>query len=223
MTRRMIAPLLFGLIGTAVLIFLGLWQVQRLDWKRGILDSIETRIAADPVAVPPAPTQAEDQYRRVDASGIIEVGEIHVYTAAPSGGVGYRVIAPFTLTDGRKILIDRGFVPIGDKETARPAGPILVRGSLLWPDDGALDSNPPDFARNIWIGRDLPAMASQMGTEPLLIVAARTDPADGPAPLPVTVNIPNNHLEYAVTWFGLAAVWAGMTLWLLWRIKRRLD
>lgn len=219
----MIAPLLFGLIGTAVLIALGLWQVQRLDWKRGILDSIGTRIAADPVAVPPAPIPAEDQYRRVEASGVIGAGEIHVYTASPSGGVGYRVIAPFTLTDGRRILIDRGFVPIGEKDAARPVGPISVLGSLLWPDDGALASNPPDLARNIWIGRDLPAMASEMGTEPLLIVAAETDPADGPAPLPVTVNIPNSHLEYAVTWFGLAAVWAGMTLWLLWRIKRRLD
>jgi len=223
MNRRMIAPLLFGLIGTAVLIFLGLWQVQRLDWKRGILDSIEYRITADPVAVPPNPIQAEDQYRRVDASGVIETGEIHVYTAAPSGGVGYRVIAPLTLTDGRKILIDRGFVPIGDKDAARAIGPVSVVGSLLWPDDGALDSIPPDLAKNIWIARDLPAMAAELDTEATLIVAARTDPADGPAPLPVTVNIPNNHLEYAVTWFGLAAVWAGMTLWLLWRIKRRLD
>jgi len=223
MTRRMIAPLLFGLLGTACLVFLGLWQVQRLEWKRGILDTIETRIAADPVAVPPAPAEAEDQYRRVDATGVIGTGEIHVYTAAPSGGVGYRVIAPFTLADGREILLDRGFVPIGDKDAPRANGPVSVRGSLLWPDDGALDSNPPDLARNIWIARDLPAMAAELGTDPLLIVAARTDPDVGPSPLPVTVNIPNNHLEYAVTWFGLAAVWAGMTLWLLWRIKRRLD
>jgi len=223
MTRRMIAPLLFGLIGTAVLIFLGLWQVQRLDWKRGILDTIEARIAAAPVAVPSVPTKAEDQYRRVDASGIVEAGEIHVYTAAPSGGVGYRIIAPFILADGRKILIDRGFVPIGEKDASRPTGPISVRGSLLWPDDGALDSNPPDLAKNIWIARELPAMAAELGTEAVLIVAAETDPSDGPDPLPVTVNIPNNHLEYAVTWFGLAVVWAGMTLWLLWRIKRRLD
>ena len=85
------------------------------------------------------------------------------------------------------------------------------------------NSNPPDLAKNIWIARDLPAMAAELGTEAVLIVAAETDPADGPDPLPVTVNIPNNHLEYAVTWFGLAVVWAGMTLWLLWRIKRRLD
>lgn len=223
MTRRMIVPLLFGLIGTAVLIFLGLWQVQRLDWKRGILDTIESRIAAEPVEVPSVPTRSEDQYRRVEASGVIEPGEIHVYTAAPSGGVGYRIIAPFTLADDRKILIDRGFVPIGQKDASRPTGPISVRGSLLWPDDGALDSNPPDLAKNIWIARDLPAMAAELGTEAVLIVAAETDPADGPDPLPVTVNIPNNHLEYAVTWFGLAVVWAGMTLWLLWRIKRRLD
>jgi surfeit locus 1 family protein len=219
----MIAPLLFGLIGTAVLIALGLWQVQRLDWKRGILDSIETRIVAEPVAVPPNPSQADDQYRRVDASGAIETGEIHVYTASPSGGVGYRVIAPFTIADGRRILLDRGFVPIGEKDAPRPIGPISVRGSLLWPDDGALESNPPDLARNIWIARDLPAMATELAAAPILIVAAEITPADGPTPLPVTVNIPNNHLEYAVTWFGLAAVWAGMTAWLLWRIKRRLD
>ncbi len=223
MTRRMIAPLLFGLLGTAILIALGVWQVQRLEWKRGILATIETRIAADPVAVPPAPNKAEDQYRRVEAAGVIGPGEIHVYTASPSGGVGYRVIAPLTLADGRDVLIDRGFVPIGEKDATRPIGPIWVRGSLLWPDDGALASNPPDLEKNIWIARDLPAMAAELGTEAILIVAAETDPADGPEPLPVTVNIPNNHLEYAVTWFGLAAVWAGMTLWLLWRINRRLD
>ena len=133
------------------------------------------------------------------------------------------MIAPYVLTDGRRILLDRGFVPIGEKDAPRLVGPVSVRGSLLWPDDGALESNPPDLDRNIWIARDLPAMAAAMGTEPLLIVAAATDPGNGPDPLPVTVNIPNNHLEYAVTWFGLAAVWAGMTLWLLWRIKRRLD
>jgi surfeit locus 1 family protein len=219
----MIAPLLFGLIGTAVLIALGLWQLQRLDWKRGILDSIGTRLAADAVAVPPDPTPAEDQYRRVETSGVVEAGEIHVYTAAPSGGVGYRIVAPFTLADGRRILLDRGFVPIDEKDAARPVGPVSVAGSLLWPDDGALASSPPDLARNIWIARDLPAMAAELGTEPVLIVAAAEDPPGGPDPLPVTVNIPNNHLEYAVTWFGLAAVWAGMTLWLLWRINRRLD
>jgi surfeit locus 1 family protein len=222
-TRRMIAPLLFGLIGIAVLIGLGVWQLQRLEWKTGVLARIEARISAEPVEIPPAPDEASDQYRRVRASGRTGAGEIHVYTANASGAVGYRVIAPFTLGDGRMILLDRGFVPLAAKDAPREIGPAEVEGSLLWPDDGASESSPPDLEKNIWITRDVSSVAAALGTLPVLLVVETSQPAGGPAPLPVTINIPNNHLDYALTWFGLALAWAGMTLYLLWRIKRRID
>ncbi len=66
-------------------------------------------------------------------------------------------------------------------------------------------------------------MAEALGTLPVMLVTASSDDAAAPMPLPVTVNIPNDHLQYAITWFGLALVWALMTGYLLWRIKRRID
>jgi surfeit locus 1 family protein len=196
--------------------------VQRLAWKTALLAAIDARLTAAPVPVPAHPDPAADQYRRVRATGVIEAGEIHVYTSAPGRGVGYRVIAPLRLQDGRRILLDRGFVPIGDKDSPRRLGAIPVEGSLLWPQPDRFVPSP-DLAANVWLQRDVGAMADALGTQPVLLVAARTDDPAGPLPLPVAANIPNDHLGYAITWFGLAAVWAGMTGYGLWRIKRRPD
>jgi surfeit locus 1 family protein len=156
----------------------------------------------------------------VRAEGALLPGELHVYTSLPPFGVGYRLIAPMALADGRHILLDRGFVPIDAKDAPRPPGPITVTGALAWPEEGA---PRPDLERNIWIARDVPLMAEALGTEPVMLVAAESDAAKPPTPLPVTPNIPNDHLGYAITWFGLAAVWAVMTALWLWRIKRPID
>ncbi len=221
MTRRMIAPLIFGVCGVAILLALGLWQLRRLEWKESVLAGISARMEAAPGAVPDAPTEAGHEYIRVRVSGELLPGELHVYTSAPPHGVGYRVIAPMALDDGRRILVDRGFVPIAAKDAARPAGPLTVEGVLLWPDETDSFISPPDREKNIWFARDAPLMAEALGTEPVMVVASASDDPDAPMPLPVGVNIPNDHLGYAITWFGLAAVWAVMTGCLLWRIKRR--
>lgn len=221
MTRRMIAPLVFGLVGVAILLALGFWQLQRLEWKRGVLAEIDARMSAAAVEVPAAPTEDAHEYLHVAVAGTLEPGELHVYTSAPPRGVGYRVIAPLRLADGRRVLLDRGFVPIEDKDAPRPPGRLRVEGALLWPNETDSWTSAPDLAKNIWFARDVPAMAAALDTEPVMIVAAATDDPAGPTPLPVGVNIPNDHLEYALTWFSLAAVWAVMTGYLLWRIKRR--
>lgn len=220
MVRRLTGALAFGLAGVAILISLGVWQLQRLEWKRAILAEIEARTGAAAVDIPAASTEAEHEYLHVAVAGTIEPGEVHVYTSAPPRGVGYRIIAPLRLGDGRRVLLDRGFVPIVDKEAPRPSGRVRVEGALLWPNETDSWTGPPDLAKNIWLARDVPAMAAALDTEPIMIVAAATDDPAGPTPLPVGVNIPNNHLEYAITWFSLAAVWALMTGYLLWRIKR---
>jgi surfeit locus 1 family protein len=223
MARRMVGPLISGVVGVAMLLALGVWQVQRLGWKTEILARIEARLEAAPVEVPAEPDAGRDQYLRVRAEGSIEPGELHVYTSAAARGVGYRVIAPLVLADGRRILLDRGFVPIGEKERARHVGPIAVEGTLAWPQETDRFTSPPDRAKNIWFARDVPLMAAALGTEPVMLVVAASDDPGGPAPLPVTVNIRNDHLGYAVTWFGLAIVWSVMTGYLLYRIKRRID
>lgn len=222
MTRRMIVPLIFGIVGVAILVSLGSWQLRRLAWKTEILAEIAARLEAPPGPVPATTSPEADRYLRVRTSGEILPGEIHVYTSAPPRGVGYRVIVPLRLADGRSLLLDRGFVPIDEKDVPRHLGPITVEGNLDWPrETDSLFTAAPDLAKNIWFARDVPAMAAALGTEPLLLVTSASDDPAAPQPLPVTVNLPNDHLGYALTWFGLALVWAGMTLYLLWRIKRR--
>lgn len=222
MTRRMIVPLIFGIVGVAILASLGSWQLRRLAWKTEILAEIAARLEAPAGPVPATADPEADRYLRVRASGEILPGEIHVYTSAPPRGVGYRVIVPLRLADGRSLLLDRGFVPIDEKEAPRHLGAITVEGNLDWPrETDSLFTAAPDLAKNIWFARDVPAMAAALRTEPLLLVTSASDDPAAPQPLPVTVNLPNDHLGYALTWFGLALVWAGMTGYLLWRIKRR--
>ncbi len=221
--HRMVGPLVIGIGGVAILIWLGVWQVQRLAWKTDLLAKIEAKLEASPVGVPPRPAPGTDQYLRVRAAGSIEKGELDVYTSAPSRGVGYRIIVPLQLQDGRRILLDRGFVPIGEKDDARHLGPITVEGSLVWPQETDRFTSEPDRAKNIWFARDVQMMAAALDTWPVLLVTAASDDPDAPMALPVTINIPNNHLQYAITWFGLALAWAMMTVYQLWRIKRRID
>jgi surfeit locus 1 family protein len=222
-TGRIVAALVFGLGGVAILLALGFWQVRRLEWKEAVLAEISARMEAPAGAVPLDATEARDEYLHVLVSGRLLPDEVHVYTSAPPFGVGYRVIAPLALDDGRTVLLDRGFVPIGEKDAPRLIGPIRVEGALLWPDETDSYTQAPDLAKNIWLARDLPAMAEALRAEPILIVTQASDDENAPMPLPVGVNIRNDHLQYAVTWFSLAAVWAMMTGYLIWRIKRRID
>jgi surfeit locus 1 family protein len=221
MLRRMIWPLVFGIGGVVILVSLGVWQVQRLTWKEGILAGIEARIAAAPVALPDAPDPEDDAYLPVEATGTLGEDHVRVLVSQRGQGAGYRVISALD-TGGALVLVDRGFMPT---EGVPPVhdGPVTVTGNLHWPDeiDGYTPGN--DLARNIWYSRDVDALAGHLGTEPVLIVARALSAPDAPVvPLPVdTANIPNDHLNYAITWFSLAALWLGMTLHLLWRIRRR--
>lgn len=221
MVRKLIGALVLGLGGCAILVALGVWQVQRLHWKEGILAEIQSRIAAAPVALPAAPDPEEDRYLPVRVAGDYTGQELHVLTSNREDGAGYRVIAGFQTDAGRRIMVDRGFIPQADKDAPRPAGPAEVTGNLHWPDETDSFTPAPELDRNIWFARDVPKMAEALGTEPLLVVA-RSDTGQGIRALPVgTEGIPNDHLQYAITWFSLAAIWAGMTLLLLWRIRRR--
>lgn len=209
--------LIFGVTGTAILIGLGVWQVQRLAWKEAVLAEINGRIAAAPQALPTRPDAETDRYMPVEVTGEFLPGEIHVLVSVKRVGPGYRIVAPFLTETGRRILIDRGFVPTPDKTAPRALGAATVAGNLQWPRESDSFTPEPDLASNTWFARDVPAMASALDAEPLLVVAAsQTDP--GVTPLPVdTAGIPNDHLEYAITWFSLALIWAAMTAYFLWR------
>ncbi|MFZ5961876.1 SURF1 family protein [Thalassococcus sp. BH17M4-6] len=210
--KRILAPLLFGLLGVGILLSLGIWQLQRLDWKRGILDQIETRIAGAPEPLPVMVSPTEQRYQPVVLDGMIGDEELRVLVSVKQVGAGYRIISPFDTGD-RRVLLDRGFVPVADGDAPRSGGAAQVTGNLHWPDDRNASTPENDVEGNIWFARDIGAMAEVLQTEPLLVIAREVDPTDpGLRPLPVdTTGIPNDHLQYAITWFSLAAVWAVMT------------
>ena len=219
--RNTIFAVLLGLAGAGVLISLGVWQMQRLAWKEGIIAAAEAMIAADPVALPPVPDPVADRYRSVTVEGRFTGEEAHVLTSTREEGPGFLVIAAYETSDGRRILIDRGFVPETEKTTPRPARAAGVTGNLNWPDDVTASTPPYDAERQIWYGRDVDGIAALLQTDPVLVIA-RSDTGDGVAARPVaTTGFRNDHWEYAVTWFSLAAVWLGMTGLFLWRIRAR--
>lgn len=217
---RYLFPLILGLAGVAVLLNLGIWQMHRLAWKRDMLAHIEARIVAPPGAVPLSPDPDRDRYAPVEARGRIGPGELHVLDSIKDVGPGWRIIAPFSF-DGRTVLLDRGFVRDGRQDADHPGGEVTVVGNLSWPDDRQSSTPANNVAENRWFARDVGQMAEVLGTEPVLIVA-RSDTGGGVTAVPVGIEgIPNDHLQYAITWFSLAVVWAGMTVLLLWRISRR--
>lgn len=223
MSRRMILPFLFGLAGVAVLVALGVWQVQRLAQKEAYLAQIEARIGDAPVALPDSPDPVADRFLAVEAEGVFSGESLDVLVSRKQIGAGFRVIAVLEMLNGRRVLVDRGFVPDTARGVPHQATDVTVEGNLLWPDEVDGFTPEPDSERGIWFARDLPAMAEALSAEPVLIVA-RSETGDGIEPLPVnTETIPNDHLNYAITWFLLAAVWAGMTALLLWRIRRRVE
>ena len=221
MTGRLLGAVVIGVMGSALLLALGIWQLQRLEWKRGVLAEIEARIAREPVDLPAAPDPAADRFLPVELSGRILPQALRVLTT-DEGGPAFRIVSPFE-TSGRTILLDRGVVHADLAAPDPPAGTVTVTGNLHWPEEVDAFTPPPDPAERLWYARDVAGMAAALGAEPLLVVA-REVPGDAVSPRPIgTAGIPNDHLEYALTWFSLAAIWAGMTAVLVWRIRRPIS
>lgn len=220
--RRYVFAVLLGLIGCAILVSLGLWQLRRLDWKEAVLAEIAARIDS-PAGPLPATAGPDAKYTPVTVSGRTTGQDLFALSGQKGVGAGYEVIAAFETDDGRRVMVERGYIPEAARDTPRPPVGLTVTGNLHWPDETDSYTPPPDLAKNLWFARDVPAMARALGTEPVLIVAREVSgDRQGIEPAPVTIGgIPNDHLQYAITWFSLAAVWAGMTGYLLWRIRQR--
>lgn len=220
--RRLFWPLFFGILGTAVLLSLGTWQLQRMAWKEGVIAEINARIASDPVALPDPIELERDKYLPVAVSGTITEDEIHLLASTRDAGAVYRLVSAFETEGGRRIMIDRGWIKTADKDAARPAHAVDVVGNLHWPDERDSFTPANDVDGNIWFARDVDQMADVLNTEPvLLIVREDSDKGAFATPLPVdTAALPNNHLEYVLTWYGLAIVWVAMTLYYLRRMRK---
>ncbi len=225
-----------GIVGVAVLAGLCVWQIQRLQWKQGVIAQLEARLAEPPKTLPDVFDPDLQEFSRVRIKGRFtgELGQ-HGFADAPLLtsrkfiGPGYRIIQPFELTDGRRIMVDRGFAPVETKNlnhaasrpTPAPDGNVEIVGALRWPEAG--DDQAYGVNDNVWTARNLTTMARLFSTEKVLVVA-ETSSAVGEWPKadPIrVVNVRNNHLEYAMTWAALAIGWAVMTGFLIFRPDRK--
>lgn len=215
-------PLAFGVIGTMILLALGIWQVNRLGEKQAFLAEIDGRIDEAPVSLPVQPDPEADRFLPVEVIGRYTGEEIDVLASAKGVGAAFRVISVFETQETRRILVDRGFLPVAEREVDRSFPQARLQGNLHWPEEVDGFTPDPDLGENMWFARDVPALAEALGTEPVLLILRATSETDLFAtPYPVdSSGIPNDHLEYAVTWFSLAAVWFGMTGYFLWRMRR---
>ncbi|MCY4541906.1 MAG: SURF1 family protein [Rhodobacteraceae bacterium] len=217
MTSKLIAPAAFGTFGLVVLLGLGIWQVQRLTWKEAVLDRIDNVIANAPVELPSQPNEAQHQFLAVTAAGTPLPGALKALTSIRGMGPGHRIVVPFEV-ENRRIMLDLGFLPDGSQLPDLPDS-LTVEGNLHWPDDYDRLFTP-DPEGDLWFARQVDGMARALNAEALLLVARNIVPSpDGLLQLPVdSSGIPNNHFQYAVTWFGLAAAWLAMTVYWMWKI-----
>lgn len=221
--RRLIVFTALGLLGIAALSSLGVWQIERRVWKLALIDRVEQRVHAAPVAPPPPAewtgvTAARDEYRHVAVSGHFLNDRETLVRATTELGSGYWVMTPFRTDQGFSLLVNRGFVPPEKRDpTSRRAGQIAgetqVDGLLRIsePKGGFLRKNDPGHER--WYSRDVAAIAAARGlahAAPYFIDAGRMPVAAAwPRGGLTVLAFPNNHLVYAITWFGLALALAG--------------
>jgi surfeit locus 1 family protein len=221
MNFRLISALGLGLAGVALLCGLGTWQVQRMYEKRAQLDEMTAGISTPAVPVPAQLDPEKDRYRPVTAEGHFTGQTLYVLSGQPMIGAGVQVISVLEMADGRRLLVDRGFLPDDEKTKPLTVREVKILGNLMWPRDSNQYTPPPDPKTGLWFARDAKAMSALLHTEPTFIVA-RAPTGDGIEAMPVdTSSIPNDHWGYAITWFLLALVWAVMTAALVWRIRRQ--
>ena len=218
---RIGVPLGFGGVGVVILIALGIWQLQRLQWKEAKQAAIEAMLVQAPDSLPSGVEAGADRYRGVTVSGRFTGEAVFSLDSMRDAGPGKRVIAVLQTAAGRRVLVDRGIWREGTEAAPVVAPEAVVAGNLDWPQEVDGFTPPPDAKTGLWFARDVGAMAKVLGAEPVLIVARRAT-GDGIVPMPVdTSAIPNDHWQYAMTWFSLAVAWAGMTAGWVWRIRQR--
>jgi surfeit locus 1 family protein len=208
-------PTLFAAVGVIALAALGTWQVQRLHWKEALI-AARARAEAAPVLDLRDPTDVrpEDDFRSMRLVGRFRHDrEFHLLGRVQGGEAGAHVVTPLILDDGAMVLVDRGFVPLDRLAPAtRPEGQmegrVAVRGTVRWPEPPGWFTPSSDPAANAWYRLDPEAMAVAAGLRRVAPFYVAADATPNPGGLPrggATFSpFPNNHLGYALTWYGLA-------------------
>jgi surfeit locus 1 family protein len=210
-------PTLMAAPAFLVLVGLGLWQLERLHWKEGLIAARTAAIAAPTIDVPESAVEAaEMEFRHVRATGeLLNDREFLLGASDEAGTTGYHVITPLRLADGKLLLVDRGWIPgnLKDPATRRAGeldGIVTVEGLLRLGASGRPSWFVPDNRCDInyWFWTDIAGMASCGGLRNVLPFTVDAGPAPNPGLYPrggvTRIALPNDHLQYAITWFALA-------------------
>jgi surfeit locus 1 family protein len=231
--RSLLLPSVFSLAMFALFLGLGTWQIQRLHWKEGLIAQRQEAVTAPPVAPPRTLAEARGlEFHRIRAEGSYRHGaELYLHAISQDGKPGYHVVTPFLLKDGDFVLVDRGFVPEDKKNPATRVasqypGEVAVTGLLrLAPDDKPSTFTPDnDPATNRWFYIDLAAMAAADHVARMRPYYLAADATPNPGNYPIggqsNIDLPNDHLQYAITWYALAALMPILYIMLVRHIRR---
>ena len=216
--RPLLVPTLWFVPALALLAGLGVWQIERLHWKEDLIARVESRMAA-----PAAPLDdvlvhglANAEWRRVQVHGYFpNDSEVYLFAPSAAGQPGYHVIAPFVVAGGdHAILVDRGYVPedLKDPRSRKESfgGEERLTGIVRLSQPPGLFTPAPDPRTRVWFNRDARAMAEALRVAPVAPIIVEEDGTPGAGEYPrggqTRVDFPNNHLQYALTWFALALV-----------------
>lgn len=238
--KALVAPTLAMLAALAILLSLGTWQLARKGEKEALIAAVEARSRGPALALPPAPTwrgldpEAFD-YAKVRIEGRFRGDrEAHVYGIAEdprsrAAQPGWWIYAPFDLAAGGVLFVNRGFVPFELEEPGRrpgsaaPTGTVTLEGLVRRPEGRGAFTNPDDPARSRFYLRDPAAFARALGlgeVAPFTVDQSTPNPSGLPRAGLTRVTFPNRHLEYALTWYGLAATLVAVWAAFLWSRRR---
>jgi surfeit locus 1 family protein len=227
--RGIVTATFFTIIGVAALMSLGVWQLERKVWKEHLIATLTARVTAPPHALPPSPKQGGDEFSRVHLHGAFIPGQSALVFTSGSAlrpditAPGYWVLSPFRANDGRIVVVNRGYVA-GTNAPPPPSGDVDLAGALRWPDESAMFTPADEPQNNLWYRRDPVVIAAAKGwgqVAPFFVEQETPQLANAPRAGPLVVHLRDNHLQYAITWFGLAAGLTGVYLvWLRGRLRR---
>ena len=238
--RLYLIPTLICLPVFSFLLSLGNWQMERLTWKKSLIEVIEARLAAPVQNIPESGEwknlSSDDYvYQPVFLKGVFDhQAEQFWFVHHEKFGPGYQVITPFVIGVERIVMVNRGYIPASQqapvtRQDGQISGEVRLEGLMVWPGEPNIFEPPNEPDNNLWFVKDINAMAKNAGYEdnswliaPFFVDSLETPENVYPVQAPIggqtRVNLPNRHLEYVVTWYGLAL--ALVIVYVQWLIKQ---